>query len=88
MFRAKDKPAGGDGGGMTLAQALTGQALVVVEVRDHRRFEHRLAELGLRPGVRIKVVSHDKGGPFIIAVGGSRLALGKDTAESIVVCPE
>jgi len=90
LFRAKDKLAdgGGVGGVMTLAQALTGQSLVVAEVRDPRRFGHRLAELGLRPGVRIKVVSHDKGGPFIIAVGDGRLALGRETAESIVVCPE
>ncbi|MCL2701762.1 MAG: ferrous iron transport protein A [Phycisphaerae bacterium] len=86
LFRAKDKPAG-DGVGMTLAQALTGQALVVSAIRDDRRVQHRLAELGMRPGVRIKVVSHDMGGPFIIAIGDSRLALGRETAESIVVCP-
>ena len=72
---------------MMLSQALTGQALSVVEIRDDRRMQLRLAELGLRPGVRIKVVAHDKGGPFIIAVGDGRLALGRETAESIVVCP-
>ena len=89
LFRTKNKKADDRVAGvMTLAQALTGQVLVVTEINDHRRFRHRLAELGVRSGVRIKVVSHDKGGPFIIAVGDSRLALGRETAESIVVCPE
>jgi Fe2+ transport system protein FeoA len=43
----------------------------------------RLAALGLVPGVAVRVVT--EGVPMTVAVGESRLALGRGWAESILV---
>jgi Fe2+ transport system protein FeoA len=45
---------------------------------------HRLLELGLTPGVELRVVQ-DNGGPMLVSVRGSRVALGRDLAENMWV---
>ncbi len=45
---------------------------------------HRLLELGLTPGTQLRVV-HDAGGPMLLSVRGSRVALGRDLAERVWV---
>lgn len=44
----------------------------------------RLRELGLTPGVEVRVVQ-DAGGPMLVSVRGSRVALGRDLAEKMWV---
>jgi Fe2+ transport system protein FeoA len=44
----------------------------------------RLLELGLTPGVEVRVVQ-DAGGPMLVSVRGSRVALGRDLAEKMWV---
>lgn len=43
----------------------------------------RLMELGMTPGVELQVVQD--GGPLLVAVRGSRVALGRDLAENVWV---
>lgn len=45
---------------------------------------HRLIEMGLTPGTRIRVIQ-DAGGPMLLSVRGSRVALGRDLAERVWV---
>ena len=45
---------------------------------------HRLLELGLTPGVELRVVQ-DNGGPMLVSVRGSRVALGRDLADNMWV---
>lgn len=45
---------------------------------------HRLIELGLTPGTNVRVVQ-DAGGPMLLSVRGSRVALGRDLAERVWV---
>lgn len=45
---------------------------------------HRLLELGLTPGVELRVVQ-DSGGPMLVSVRGSRVALGRELAENLWV---
>lgn len=45
---------------------------------------HRLLELGLTPGTQVRVVQ-DAGGPMLLSVRGSRVALGRDLAERLWV---
>lgn len=45
---------------------------------------HRLLEMGLTPGVELSVVQ-DSGGPMLVSVRGSRVALGRDLAENMWV---
>jgi Fe2+ transport system protein FeoA len=53
-------------------------------VRGGRRLVHRLAELGLTAGVEIILVQ-DSGGPLLLSVRNSRLALGRGLAEKMAV---
>ena len=45
---------------------------------------HRLLEMGLTPGVELRVVQ-DNGGPMLVSVRGSRVALGRDLANNLWV---
>ena len=48
----------------------------------------RLNELGLIPGTRIEMINKINGGPVIIRVKGSKLALGRGLANKIRVIIE
>lgn len=45
---------------------------------------HRLLEMGLTPGTEVRIVQ-DAGGPMLVSVRGSRVALGRDLAERMWV---
>ena len=69
-----------------LSMAVAGQELRLVEIRAGRRLTHRLAELGLTPGVTLRVVQKN-GGPLLISVRGSRIAIGRGMAHKLLVTP-
>lgn len=71
---------------MLLSMAKVGQPLRLLEVRAGHKLAHRMAELGLTPGVSLTIVQ-DAGGPLLIAVRGARMAIGRDLAEQIQVAP-
>lgn len=68
----------------TLAGAPIGQPMRLVAVRADHKVVHRLAELGLTPGVAVVVVQAT-GGSFLVAVRGARLAIGRELAEQMAV---
>lgn len=63
-----------------------GQAGCLLEVGAGRRLRRRLAELGLTPGVALTVLQNT-GGPVLISVRNSRLALGREMAGKLEVRP-
>lgn len=67
---------------MTLLFVKEGQEVKVVAIHGGRGVIQRLAEMGILPGVRIKVIANS-GGPIIIALGNSRIALGRGLASKI-----
>ena len=69
-----------------LSMAAAGQELRLVEIQAGRRLTHRLAELGLTPGVTLRVVQKN-GGPLLISVRGSRIAIGRGMAHKLLVTP-
>lgn len=69
-----------------LSMAATGQPLRLVAVHTGHKLSHRLAELGLTPGVMLTVVQ-DAGGPLLVAVRGSRIAMGRELAHLVQVVP-
>ncbi len=50
-----------------------------------RRLEHRLAEIGLLPGARFKIINKGQPGPFIILVKDTRLVLGRGMVHAVTV---
>ena len=72
---------------MPLSQALAGQEVVFVSCEGGRRFQHRLAEMGLLPGARFRVLRRAKRGPFLIALKDTRLMLGHGMVPRVLVRP-
>ena len=63
-----------------------GQPACLVCVNAGRRLKRRLAELGLTPGVEMMVLQNN-GGPLLLSVRDSRLALGRGMAAKVEVAP-
>ena len=92
MRPAKDKMAPVDertaallaAGLLPLAECPRGRDACLRCLQVDRCVIHRLLELGLTPGTQVRVVQ-DAGGPMLLAVRGSRVALGRDLAERMWV---
>ena len=68
-----------------LTMVENGRTVRLVSVDGGRQLLMRLAEMGLTPGAEIEVVSNTYHGPFIVAVKGSRVILGRGMATKICV---
>ena len=69
---------------MPLSMASPGETVRVTAVRAGWGLQRRLADLGLTPGVRVRVISSGRPGPVVLDVRGSRLALGHGVAHKIM----
>lgn len=58
----------------------------IIEIRAGHRLKERLAGLGLVPGGTVEIL-RDNGGPLLLAIGDTRLALGRGMAHKILVSP-
>lgn len=84
----RDAGARQDGGaGMPLALALPGQELELVSISGGRRFQHRMVEMGLAPGMRFSVVTSGRPGPFILQLKDTRLVVGRGMSDRLFVRP-
>ena len=72
---------------MPLALALPGQELELVSISGGRRFQHRMAEMGLASGVRFSVVTSGRPGPFILQLKDARLVVGRGMSDRLFVRP-
>lgn len=69
-----------------LSSLRVGQVCSLQGVGAGPRLRRRLAELGLTPGVEMTVLQNT-GGPVMICVRNSRLALGRQMAHQLDVLP-
>lgn len=69
---------------MPLSMVAGGSEVEVAAVRAGWGLQRRLADMGMTPGTRIKLVS-SRSGPVVVEVRGSRLALGAGVAHKIMV---
>ncbi len=72
-------------GAMSLAMVETGRRVRLIAVDAGRGLQARLAAMGLVPGVEIEVIRNTLRGPFMVAVKGSRVMLGRGMAHKIIV---
>jgi len=70
---------------MPLTMIREGSKAVLRSVEGGRQLCSRLAALGLLPGVELEVIQNSGHGPFVIAVKGSRIVIGRGMAERIAV---
>ena len=62
-----------------------GQWVEVADVSGDDAWVARIAELGLRPGSRVRILQ--PGSPCLLQVGGARLILRADLAAQVLVRP-
>ena len=70
---------------MPLAMVSPGDTVSVVGVHAGRGLARRLTEMGLTPGVKIKVLNNQMPGPVMIELRGSKVALGHGVCSKIMV---
>ena len=68
-----------------LSRARTGEMVTVIALRAGWGLQRRLADMGLTPGVKVKVISSGRPGQVVIEVRGSRMALGHGVAAKVLV---
>ncbi|MDZ7373065.1 MAG: ferrous iron transport protein A [candidate division KSB1 bacterium] len=74
---------------MSLFQVHAGKTVRVTDVTGGWGIRRRLAQLGILPGTRLRVVSQGAfGGPLLVDIDGRVVALGRGIAERVLVRPE
>jgi Fe2+ transport system protein FeoA len=68
-----------------LSEVRIGSLVRIGSIEGGKRMGRRLSEMGLRPGAVTEVVSGEGGGPVVLRVDGTRLALGRGMARRILV---
>ena len=68
-----------------LAMAAPGESVIVTEIRAGGGLQRRLADMGLTPGVKIKMINSQMPGPVLIDLRGAKVALGRGIAHKIAV---
>ncbi len=70
---------------MPLTMIREGKKAVLRSIEGGRQLRSRLAALGLLPGAELEVIQNSGHGPFVIAVKGSRIVIGRGMAARIAV---
>ena len=70
---------------MPLTHVNEGNLAILKSIDGGRQLRGRLAALGLLPGAQSHVVQNSGQGPFVVAVRGSRIVLGRGMAARISV---
>ena len=70
---------------MPLTLVLEGAKAILRSIDGGRQIKGRLAALGLFPGTELEVIQNSGQGPFVIAVKGSRIVIGRGMAAKISV---
>ncbi|MGI6606699.1 MAG: FeoA family protein [Peptococcia bacterium] len=70
---------------LLLASTRQGSKVVIKKIPSGTGLKTRLNEMGLNRGTEISVIRNDGWGPVLIALSGSRIALGRQMAGKIFV---
>jgi ferrous iron transport protein A len=70
---------------LTLAHAVPGKKYRIVRVEGECKLSSRLCAMGLMPNELLSVYTASRGGPAIIAVKGSRFAIGRGMTNRIII---
>jgi len=76
-----------ENGPVALAGLPDGVRARLARVEAGQGLRARLTAMGLRPGVEVQVVNNRGAGPFVVAVHGTRIVLGRGMAHKVYVVP-
>jgi ferrous iron transport protein A len=68
-----------------LASIGSGQRVQLIKVVAGRNLNGRLLALGLIRGTEIYIITNEGNGPLLIGLGMSRMTIGREMAEKIMV---
>ncbi len=71
--------------GMALSAIRAGDRGTVLTLRGGRAFCSRAANLGFTEGAHVEVIQNYGRGPMIVAVRGTRVALGREEADNVLI---
>ena len=74
-------------GSVVLSSLADGARARLVRVEAGHGLRSRLTAMGLRLGVEVRVVNNRGAGPFVVAVYGTRIVLGRGMAHKVYVVP-
>ncbi len=69
---------------MPLTSVNPGQEVTLIDIQGGRGLRSKLYSMGLIPGVKLRLLGN-RGGPIMVAVNDTRLALGFGMARKIIV---
>jgi Fe2+ transport system protein FeoA len=78
---------GTQGAAEPLGKAPSGTPLRVAGMDGGQAFRMRLAAMGIRIGTELQVVQRQASGPLIVALRGTRIAIGRGMLDRILVTP-
>ena len=70
---------------MPLSMVSPGETVKIATIRAGWGLQRRLADMGLTPGVKVKVIQHHGRGHLVINFRDSKLALGHGVSNKIMV---
>ena len=70
---------------LALGDAAPGTPLKVERILGGHRLTSRLSAMGIIPGEIVTVLQNDNGGPILLDVKGTRVALGRGIAVAVIV---
>lgn len=73
-----------NGGTIPLALVRPGERVRLVDILAGHKLRHRLTEMGLIPNAEVEIIQ-DEGGPLLLAINDTRLAVGRGVAHKITV---
>lgn len=72
---------------MLLSEGIKGDSFIIISIESEFKIKKRLQDMGLTQGVKVKIMSFYSNNAFILNVRGSRVVIGRDIAEKIIVEP-
>ena len=70
---------------ITLAQVVAGKKYRIIRIDGGCRINSKLCAMGLMPNELLSVYTASRGGPVIIAIKGSRFAIGRGMTGRIII---
>jgi len=67
--------------------AKTGEELELFRIIGGKGVVRRFSEMGIYPGVHLRIVSNPGAGPIIVEVNGIRFGLGRGIASKLLANP-
>jgi Fe2+ transport system protein FeoA len=68
-----------------LSSVSSGKQVQILEIDAGWGLQRRLADMGLTPGLNVRVIGSQRPGSVVLDVRGSRLALGRGISHKIMV---